>query len=60
MTEGYSTAIDWIRSLGFGAGMGLANTKRASDEFTIDSGAGRGTTVRALVKYNLSKEGQRS
>lgn len=60
MTEGYSTAIDWIRSLGFGAGMGLANTKRASDDFSIDSGAGRGTTVRALIKYSQTKEGQRS
>jgi CBS domain-containing protein/anti-sigma regulatory factor (Ser/Thr protein kinase) len=60
MTEGYSTAIDWIRSLGFGAGMGLANTKRAADDFSIDSGAGRGTTVRVCIKYSLSKEGARS
>ncbi len=51
MTEGYSTAIDWIRSLGFGAGMGLANTKRSSDEFEIISTVGRGTTVKVLIKY---------
>jgi CBS domain-containing protein len=51
MQEGYSTAIDWIRSLGFGAGMGLANTKRAADDFKIDSSAGRGTTVTVLIHY---------
>lgn len=55
MQEGYSTAIDWIRSLGFGAGMGLANTKRASDDFSIDSGAGRGTTVRVIIRYDRAK-----
>ena len=51
MTEGFSTANEWIRSLGFGAGMGLANAKRVSDGFDIDSGPGRGTKVRVLIKY---------
>jgi anti-sigma regulatory factor (Ser/Thr protein kinase) len=51
MTEGFSTANEWIRSLGFGAGMGLANAKRVSDEFGIDSGPGRGTKVRVLIRY---------
>jgi CBS domain-containing protein len=51
MTEGFSTANEWVRSLGFGAGMGLPNTKRVSDEFFIDSGPGRGTTVRAKILY---------
>jgi CBS domain-containing protein len=51
MTEGFSTANEWIRSLGFGAGMGLPNTKRVSDEFFIDSAPGRGTTVRAAILY---------
>ncbi|MDC7221061.1 MAG: CBS domain-containing protein [Spirochaetales bacterium] len=45
MQEGYSTANDWIRSLGFGAGMGLPNIKRVSDNFTITSKVGEGTTV---------------
>ena len=49
MTEGYSTANDWIRSLGFGAGMGLPNVKRVSDEFHIESVLGEGTTVTALI-----------
>ncbi len=52
MKEGYSTAVDWIRSHGFGAGMGLANVKRVSSEFAIDSQWGVGTTVRALLKFN--------
>jgi CBS domain-containing protein len=51
MTEGYSTANEWIRSLGFGAGMGLPNAKRVSDDFSIDSGPGRGTRVRAAILY---------
>ena len=45
--DGTSTANDWIRSLGFGAGMGLPNTKRVSDTFEIRSTPGKGTTVRA-------------
>jgi len=51
MTEGFSTANEWIRSLGFGAGMGLPNAKRVSDEFSIDSGLGRGTIVKATILY---------
>jgi CBS domain-containing protein/anti-sigma regulatory factor (Ser/Thr protein kinase) len=49
MREGWSTASEWIRSLGFGAGMGLPNAKRVSDEFSLDSGAGRGTRVRVVI-----------
>ena len=49
MTEGYSTASDWIRSQGFGAGMGLPNTKRLSDEFAIQSGVDMGTMVKSVV-----------
>jgi anti-sigma regulatory factor (Ser/Thr protein kinase) len=56
LQEGWSTANEWIRSLGFGAGMGLANTKRVSDEFSIDSIVGEGTTVRSVVYINSPKE----
>ncbi|MFQ3620266.1 MAG: CBS domain-containing protein [Spirochaetales bacterium] len=49
MEEGYSTANEWIRSLGFGAGMGLPNARRVSDEFHIESKVGEGTTVRAVI-----------
>lgn len=49
MKEGYSTAPDNIRSLGFGAGMGLPNIKKYSDEFHIDTAVGKGTTLRLKV-----------
>lgn len=49
MQEGYSTAPDNVRSLGFGAGMGLPNMKRYTDDMTIESEVGVGTTVRMTV-----------
>jgi anti-sigma regulatory factor (Ser/Thr protein kinase) len=49
MTEGWSTASDRYRELGFGAGMGLPNMKRNSDEFEIKSEVGAGTYVRMVV-----------
>ena len=45
MEEGYSTAGDMARDLGFGAGMGLPNMKRYSDDMTIETEVGKGTTV---------------
>ncbi|MBR1708699.1 MAG: anti-sigma regulatory factor [Clostridia bacterium] len=45
MREGYSTANEEARSLGFGAGMGLPNMKRNADEFDIKSTVGVGTTI---------------
>lgn len=50
LQEGWSTANEWIRSLGFGAGMGLTNTKRVSDEFSIVSEVGVGTTVVSTIR----------
>ncbi|MDR2693968.1 MAG: CBS domain-containing protein [Chitinispirillales bacterium] len=49
MQAGFSTATDWIRSLGFGAGLGLPNVKRASDSFDISSQMGLGTIVKSTV-----------
>ena len=49
MQEGYSTAPDNIRSLGFGAGMGLPNMKRYTDEMKVESEVGKGTTVTMIV-----------
>ena len=49
MQAGYSTAPDNIRSLGFGAGMGLLNMKKYTDEMKIDTVVGKGTTV--TVKF---------
>ena len=50
MQEGYSTAGDTARDLGFGAGMGLPNMKRYSDEMEIDTQVGKGTTVTIKIK----------
>jgi anti-sigma regulatory factor (Ser/Thr protein kinase) len=50
MQEGYSTAPDNIRSLGFGAGMGLPNMKRYTDEMRIESAVGEGTTIYMTVR----------
>ena len=45
MTEGWSTASNEVRNLGFGAGMGLPNMKRNADEFDIKSTVGVGTDI---------------
>ena len=50
MQAGYSTAPDEIRSLGFGAGMGLPNMKKYSDEMEIDTRLGEGTTITMIMK----------
>ena len=50
MQEGYSTAGSTARELGFGAGMGLPNMKRYSDEMIIDTEVGKGTTVTIKIK----------
>ena len=52
MQEGYSTAPDNIRSLGFGAGMGLPNMKRYTDEMRIDSTVGKGTVITMCIMCN--------
>jgi len=51
MEEGFSTADEIARDLGFGAGMGLPNMKRYSDEMKIDTTLGVGTTV--TMRFNL-------
>ena len=49
MKEGYSTAPDNIRCLGFGAGMGLPNIKKYTDDFRIETEVGKGTTLHLKV-----------
>ncbi|MBQ2775503.1 MAG: ATP-binding protein [Clostridia bacterium] len=51
MQEGYSTAPDNVRCLGFGAGMGLPNIKKYTDEMDIQTELGVGTTI-TLKVYN--------
>ena len=55
MTPGWSTASEWIRSLGFGAGMGLPNVKSVADEFSIESDM-NGTTVVCTIALKQKEE----
>jgi serine/threonine-protein kinase RsbT len=55
MTEGYSTATQEMRELGFGAGMGLPNIKKNADAFRIDSEVGRGTHLEIIIHTNGRK-----
>ncbi len=52
MQEGFSTAPDHVRNLGFGAGMGLPNIKKYSDDMDIKSVVGEGTTM--VIKFKNS------
>lgn len=54
LTEGFSTASEKVRSMGFGAGMGIPNTKRVSDEFTLESST-TGTRAVATIYFNGEK-----
>jgi anti-sigma regulatory factor (Ser/Thr protein kinase) len=49
MQEGYSTAPEWVKEMGWGAGMGLPNIKKNADEFKIDSVVGEGTTIEIII-----------
>jgi serine/threonine-protein kinase RsbT len=49
MQSGWSTAPDSVRALGFGAGMGLPNMKKYTDEMYIDTEVGKGTTITMIV-----------
>lgn len=51
MQEGWSTASDEIREMGFGAGMGLPNMKRYADRLDIDTEVGKGTRVTITVNF---------
>lgn len=53
MSEGYSTASDSVRELGFGAGMGLPNMKKYTDYINITTEIGVGTTVEMIVNINM-------
>jgi len=52
MSEGYSTASEDVRMMGFGAGMGLANMARNADKFHIESKVGEGTKIEMV--FNIA------
>ncbi len=52
MQEGYSTASEEVRQMGFGAGMGLSNINKNTDELIINSEVGKGTTVEMITYLN--------
>ena len=56
MQEGWSTAPDNIRALGFGAGMGLPNIRKYSDSLNIDPAVGNGTTLTITVLANPAQQ----
>ena len=49
MEPGFSTAPDWVRTLGFGAGMGLLNIQKCADMMNLQSAVGKGTKLRFAV-----------
>ena len=56
MEEGYSTATDEMREMGFGAGMGLPNIKKNSDKFEISSTPGQGTSLKITMCLDQKEE----
>lgn len=50
LQPGFSTAPDWIRELGFGAGMGLSNIKACADEMSLESKPGTGTRLQIVIR----------
>lgn len=57
MQEGYSTAPESVREMGFGAGMGLSNIKKQSDILKIDSEINKGTTVNITIFFTDKTKG---
>ena len=56
MQEGFSTATDEMREMGFGAGMGLPNIKRNADKLEISSTPGKGTTLDIIFCLNKTEK----
>ena len=54
MQKGYSTAPDWVREMGWGAGMGLPNISKHSDSFKLDTVVGEGTTLEIFFNLRLT------
>jgi CBS domain-containing protein/anti-sigma regulatory factor (Ser/Thr protein kinase) len=59
MQPGFSTAPDWVRELGFGAGMGLPNIRRCADRMRLDSAVGKGTRLEVEILMEQQDETER-
>lgn len=59
MEPGFSTAPDWIRELGFGAGMGLSNVKACTDEMSLESEVDVGTRLEMVFHLGANQEGEK-
>jgi CBS domain-containing protein/anti-sigma regulatory factor (Ser/Thr protein kinase) len=55
MQPGFSTAPDWVREMGFGAGMGLNNIQRCSDKMVLNSTVGKGTCLEITIEMNVDR-----
>jgi anti-sigma regulatory factor (Ser/Thr protein kinase) len=55
MQEGYTTAPEWVKEMGWGAGMGLPNIKKNADEFHIDTIVNEGTTLEIIINFEQGK-----
>jgi anti-sigma regulatory factor (Ser/Thr protein kinase) len=55
MRPGYSTASEWVRELGFGAGMGLVNIKKCADKMELTSTVGEGTHLKIRIDTKISQ-----
>ncbi len=56
MEPGFSTAPEWVREMGFGAGMGLPNIQSCADEMVLESTVGVGTTLKVIIYLNSSRQ----
>jgi len=56
MTPGFSTAPEWIREMGFGAGMGLTNIQRCADEMRLESPSSKWTSLEVVIYLNGEKK----
>lgn len=54
LEPGFSTAPDWVRELGFGAGMGLSNIQKCADKMNLESTVGQGSRLEIAVHLNES------
>lgn len=58
LKPGYSTASNWVRELGFGAGMGLPNIQSCAETLDIQSSTGKGTTLKIRIPFDKHEEVQ--